>query len=121
MTPRTVAAVLPFLSALPDGYAGQRQHGAARSARGHRRTISIGERLEALLADRARKPFTTVAEFRARLPEGATLASDVGAGGREQLLPRHHRGAPGRDASRARALVRRGGGAASAIVWQIVE
>ena len=37
-----------------------------------------GERLEALLADRARKPFTTVAEFRARLPEGATLASDVG-------------------------------------------
>ena len=27
-----------------------------------------GERLEALVADRARKPFTTIAEFRARLP-----------------------------------------------------
>ena len=36
-----------------------------------------GESLEALVADRIRKPFTTIAEFRARLPEGATLASDV--------------------------------------------
>ena len=33
--------------------------------------------VEALLADRARKPFTTIAEFRARLPDGSVLASDV--------------------------------------------
>ena len=80
-----------------------------------------GERLEALIADRARKPFTTVAEFRARLPAGATLASDVGLSVASNYFLVTIDARQGATHSRARALVRRSGAARPAIVWQIVE
>jgi type II secretory pathway component PulK len=73
------------------------------------------------VADRARKPFTTVAEFRARLPEGATLASDFGLSVGSRYFYVTIEARQGATRSRARALVRRGSSAEPAIVWQIVE
>ena len=65
--------------------------------------------------------FTTIAEFRARLPDGATLASDaaLAVASRYFLITIDAR--QGAAHSRARALVRRGGATSSTIVWQVVE
>ena len=121
MTPRALSAVLPFLSALPTGtpvnvntappevLARHREQSRRRAPRGIPRR------------PRATKPFTTVAEFRARLPDGATLASDLGLSVGSSYFYVTIEARQGATRSRARALVRRGGGAASAIVWQIVE
>ena len=120
MTPRAVAAVLPFLSALPTGTPVNVNTAPPEVLAAIVDNLD-GERLEALIADRARKPFTTVAEFRARLPEGATLASDVGLAVASSYFLITIEARQGATHSRARALVRRGGGARPAIVWQIVE
>jgi general secretion pathway protein K len=80
-----------------------------------------GESLEALLADRVRKPFTTIAEFRARLPEGAALASDVALSVKSSYFYVTIEARQGVTRSHARALLRRGGPGKPAIVWQVVE
>jgi general secretion pathway protein K len=77
MAPRAVAAVLPFVAALPQGTP-VNVNTAPPEVLAAIVDDLTPEHLEALLADRARKPFTTVAEFRARLPSGAKLASDAG-------------------------------------------
>ena len=101
MTPRVLSAVLPFLSALPPGTPVNVNTAPPEVLAAIADNLA-GERLEAFVADRARKPFTTVAEFRARLPDGAKLASDFGLAVSSTLLLRDHRGAAGRDAAPAR-------------------
>jgi general secretion pathway protein K len=120
MTSRALSAVLPYLSALPTGTP-LNVNTAPPEVLAAIANNLVGERLEAFIADRARKPFTTVAEFRARLPEGATLASDVGLSVGSNYFYVTIEARQGATRSRARALVRRGGGAESTIVWQIVE
>jgi len=119
MAPRAVAALLPFLSALPTGTPVNVNTAAPEVLATIVENLDA-ERLEKLLADRARKPFTTIAEFRARLPDGATLASDVALAVASSYFLITIDARQGTTHSRARALVRRGG-AASSIVWQIVE
>ncbi len=120
MTPQGLAAVLPFLSALPAGTPVNVNTAPPEVLRAVVDRLD-GERLEALVADRARKPFTTVAEFRARLPDGAALASDLGLSVRSNFFYVTIEARQGTTRSRARALVRRGGGGPPTIVWQIVE
>lgn len=120
MTPRGLAAVLPFLSALPAGTPVNVNTAPPEVLRAIVDRLD-GEGLEAFLADRARKPFTTVAEFRARLPDGATLASDLGLSVRSNFFYVTIDARQGTTRSRARAMLRRGGGGSPAIVWQIVE
>jgi len=120
MTPRAIASVLPFLSALPQGTPVN-----VNTAPPEVLAVIVDnltdERVEALLADRARKPFTTVAEFRARVPSGATLSSDVGLAVSTSYFLITIEARQGATHSRARALVRRAGGARPAIVWQVIE
>ena len=120
MTPRALSAVLPFLSALPTGTP-VNVNTAPPAVLAAIANNLVGERLDAFVADRARKPFTTVAEFRSRLPEGATLASDIGLSVGSRYFYVTIEARQGATRSRARALVRRGGGEDSAIIWQIVE
>jgi len=120
MTPRALSAVLPFLSALPTGTP-VNVNTAPPAVLAAIANNLVGERLDAFVADRARKPFTTVAEFRSRLPEGATLASDIGLSVGSRYFYVTIEARQGVTRSRARALVRRGGGEDSAIIWQIVE
>jgi len=120
MTPRAVAALLPFLSALPTGTPVNVNTAPPEVLAAIVENLDA-ERLEKLLAERVRKPFTTIAEFRARLPDGATLASDaaLAVASRYFLITIDAR--QGAAHSRARALVRRGGATSSTIVWQVVE
>ena len=120
MTPRALAALLPFLSALPAGTPVNVNTAPAEVLTAIVDNLA-GERLATLLADRAGKPFTTIAEFRSRLPDGATLASDFGLAVRSNYFYVTMEARQGATRSRARALVRRGGGTPTAIVWQVVE
>jgi len=120
MAPRAVAAVLPFVAALPQGTP-VNVNTAPPEVLAAIVDDLTSEHLEALLADRARKPFTTVAEFRARLPGGAKLASDTGLGVASNFFLITIEARQGTTHARARALVRRSGGTRPAIVWQTVE
>jgi len=117
--PPALAAVMHFLSALPAGTP-VNVNTAPREVLGAIVDNLAGERGDALIADRARKPFTTVAEFRARLPDGAALASDVALSVRSDYFYVTIEARQGATQSRARALLRRGSGK-PAIVWEVVE
>jgi general secretion pathway protein K len=124
VTPQMLAAVLPFLSALPAGTP-VNVNTAPREVLAAIVGKSGAESLDALVADRTRKPFTTIAEFRARLPDGAALASDVALSVKSNYFYVTIEARQGATRSHARALLRRGGGGGDgvkpAIVWQVVE
>ncbi len=75
----------------------------------------------ALVAGRSRKPFSTVAEFRARLPQAARVVDErtLDVGSRFFLVSVDAR--QGETRVRARALVRRERPGTPAIVWQVIE
>ena len=121
MTPRAIAALLPFVSALPQGTPVNVNTAPPEVLAAIVEDLTP-ERVEAFLADRARKPFTTVAEFRARLPSGAKLAGDAGLAVRSSYFLITIDARQGTTHSRARALVRRsGGGERPTIMWQVIE
>lgn len=80
-----------------------------------------GDRLGALLAERARKPFASVADFRARLPAGARLAADTGLAVRSDYFVVTVRARQGATLAQGRALLRRQGRDLPEVVWQTVE
>jgi general secretion pathway protein K len=120
MTPRAVAAILPFVSALPQGTPVNVNTAPAEVLAAIVDDLTP-ERTEALVADRSRKPFTTVAEFRARLPSGARLATDAGLAVASSYFLITIDARQGTTHARARALVHRSGASRASIVWQVVE
>jgi len=120
MTPRALAALLPFVSALPQGTP-VNVNTAPPEVLAAIVDDLTPERVEALVAERARKPFTTVAEFRARLPSGTKLASDAGLAVASSYFLITIDARQGTTHSRARALLRRSGATRPSIVWQVIE
>lgn len=77
--------------------------------------------LTALLADRTRKMFTTPAEFRARLPSGASL-DDLGAiGVRSDYFLVTVKARQRETLAQGRALLKRDGQSPPRVVWQTIE
>ena len=74
-----------------------------------------------LVPSRANKPFPTVAELRARLPGGASRASELGLAVRSDYFSATVEARQGTTLGRARALLQRRAGAWPAVVWQVVE
>ncbi|MEP7182236.1 MAG: type II secretion system minor pseudopilin GspK [Betaproteobacteria bacterium] len=120
VTPAVLAAVLPFVSALPVGTP-TNVNTASPEVLAAIVVNLPADGLATLLADRARKPFTTIAEFRARLPQGASIAGDEALGVASSHFYVTVEARQGTTRARARALLRRGGAEWPAIVWQIVE
>jgi general secretion pathway protein K len=120
VTPQSLATVAPFLAAMPVGTPVNVNTAPAEVLAAIVDNLD-GDRLAALVADRARKPYTTVAEFRARLPEGTALASDSGLSVKSAYFYVTVEASQGATRARARALLRRSGGEWPAIVWQVVE
>jgi general secretion pathway protein K len=77
--------------------------------------------LSALLASRSDTPFTSVADFRTRLPQGATIASEAGFDVRSNYFLVTVVARQGDTRAQARALLERGKGAWPTIVWQTLE
>jgi general secretion pathway protein K len=120
VTEDTLAAVAPFISALPVGTPLNVNTAPAEvlaTLIDGAPAAGLGE----LVASRSGKPFTTIAEFRARLPGGATLGSDLGLSVRSDYFFATVEARQGTTLGRARALLQRRAGTWPAVVWQVVE
>jgi general secretion pathway protein K len=120
VAPGALAAVAPFLSALPAGTPLNLNTAPPEVLAAVVDNLTA-ERSAALVAARAQKPFTTVAEFRARLPEGATLPGEEALAVRSSNFYVTIDARQGETRARARALLRRSGGTWPVVVWQVVE
>lgn len=80
-----------------------------------------GPALAALVEGRRTRPFTSVADFRARLPSGASLGDEMlySVGSRYFLVSVRAR--QGETIAQAHALIERSGSGWPTIVWQTVE
>lgn len=120
VTAQALAAVAPFLSALPMGTS-LNVNTAPPEVLATLFAALTGDQLAALVADRTAKPFTTIADFRARLPDGAALSSESALSVRSNYFYVTVEARQGVTAARARALLRRDSGEWPIVVWQIVE
>jgi general secretion pathway protein K len=77
--------------------------------------------LAELVAERARKPFATVADFRARLPSGAIIPNETTLGVASSYFLVSVRARQGETLAQARAVLRRDGRDWPIVVWQTLE
>jgi general secretion pathway protein K len=75
----------------------------------------------ALVASRAQQPFATLADFRERLPAGATLGDEVAYSVSSRFFLVSVQARQGETLARARALIERGNGVPASVVWQTIE
>ena len=80
-----------------------------------------GDKLAAFVADRARKPFTTMAELRERLPPGVTLPEAASFAFASSYFLVSVRSRQGDAVAQARALLKRDGREWPSVVWQTLE
>jgi general secretion pathway protein K len=120
VAPQALAAVAPHIAALPPGTPVNVNTASAEVLAAIVENLS-GDALAALVTSRAQKPFTTIAEFRARLPAGTTLRGEEGLAVRSGLFYVTVEARQGTTRARARALVSRAGSNWPAVVWQVVE
>lgn len=80
-----------------------------------------GEALAAFVAERARKPFSTAADFRTRLPSGASVEELATLGVRSDYFLVTVKARQGETIAQGRALLRRHNEDLPGIVWQTIE
>ena len=120
VTAQSLDAVAPFLSALPAGTP-VNVNTAPPEVLATIVDGLDGDRLAALVAARAAKPFASISDFRARLPKGASLSSESALSVKSGFFYVTVEARQGETIARARALLRRSAGAPTAIAWQVVE
>ena len=120
-----LAAVAPFLTALPPGTAVNVNTAPLEVLATFIDGLS-GADLAAFIANRDQKPFASLADFRTRLPPGAKIANESLLGVTTNYFYVSVEARQGTTIARARALLQRGSGSGSQapwpeIVWQVVE
>ena len=122
VTLASLAAVAPFLTALPAGIA-LNVNTASREVLAAVFGGSGNDTAAAIVAARTQRPFNTVADFRARLPQGVVAPDDVSLDVRSDYFLVSVEARQGTTIARARALVHRGGAGRTwpEIVWQVIE
>ena len=120
VTAASLDAVAPFLCALPPGTP-VNVNTAPPEVLATIVDGLDGDRLAALIADRASRPFGSISDFRARLPKGASLVSESALSVKSGFFYVSVEARQGETIARARALLRRSPGAPTAIAWQVVE
>jgi general secretion pathway protein K len=120
VTPRDVAQMMPFVVALPAATVLNVNTASSEVLAAAIPGMSA-EGLATLVAERARKPFATLADFRGRLPNGATIPDEttLGTGSSYFLVSVVAR--QGQTIAEARALLRRDGREWPIVVWQTLE
>lgn len=120
IAPAAWAALAPVVVALPPGStlnvntAGAEVLGAAIPG-------LAGEKLAAFLAERARRPFTTLADLRERLPPGVTLPPGAAFAFASSYFLVTVESRQGVALAQVRALVKRDGRGLPGVVWQTLE
>ena len=120
MSAAAVSALTPYVAALPEGtklnvntapaaVLAASLNGLAESA------------LPGVIADRAKKPYSTLPDFRARLPAGTTLDKEEALGVSSDYFIVTVRARQGATQSQARAVLKRGGGGWPVVLWQTLE
>jgi general secretion pathway protein K len=120
VAPGALAAVAPLLAALPVEAAVNVNTAPAEVLAAIVDNLPA-EGLAQLVSERASKPFTSIANFRSRLPSGATLTTDLGLAVRSDYFIVTVESLQGTTRGRARALLQRRAGEWPAVAWQVVE
>jgi general secretion pathway protein K len=120
VTPQLLAALSPFVAALPAGTPTNVNTAPPEVLAAIVENLPA-DGLAAMVAARAQKPFASIADFRQRLPAGATLASDAALSVRSDHFYVSVEARQGTTVARARALLRRAPGEWPAVIWQIIE
>lgn len=81
----------------------------------------VGENLASFIAERARKPFTTMAELRERMPRGVTIPEGVSFAFASSYFLVSVRSRQGDSVAQTRALLKREGRTWPVVVWQVLE
>jgi general secretion pathway protein K len=120
MTPATLAALLPRVSALPVDVPLN-----VNTAAPELLAASIANldptALAALVSSRRDHPFTSVADFRARLPARASLGDETMYSVASHYFLVSVRARQGETLAQAHALIERSGNGWPSIVWQTIE
>lgn len=120
MTPRSLTALAPLVVALPS-----RTPLNVNTAPLEVLAAAVpgleGDALTQFLADRARKPFTTIAEFRAHLPAGTTVPDERTLAVASDFFIVTVIARQGETIAQGRALLERQKDAWPSVVWQTVE
>ena len=120
VSPSTLAAVAPFLTALPAGTPVNVNTAPPEVLAAIVDKLD-GNGLAKLVAARAQRPFNNLAEFHAQLPPPATLAGDETLSVKSDYFYVTIEAQQGATRARARALLRRRGNDWPDVVWQTVE
>ncbi len=113
-------AVYPFLTALPASTT-VNVNTAPREVLAAIVDGLTGDSLAALVSSRAQRPFTTIPDFRNRLPQGSTLRRDDALAVRSDYFYVTIVARQGSTIATARALLHRSAPVWPEIVWQVVE
>jgi general secretion pathway protein K len=120
LSPEAVRALAPYVIALP-GETALNVNTAPPAVLAAAVKGLPDAALPGLIADRARKPFTGIQEFRNRLPQGASLDQETALDFRSAYFLVTVRARQGTSQANARALIKRSGGGWPAVVWQTLE
>lgn len=122
MTPATLAALMRYATALPADAPTPLNVNTAppELLAASISNIDQGE-LAALMASREQRPFRSLAEFRERLPAGASIGDESLYTVKSRFFLVSVRARQGDTIARAVALIERGGNAWPRVVWQTVE
>lgn len=115
-----LAALRPYLTALP-GRTAVNVNTAPPEVLAAVLDAASPDMIGAIVQGRRTKPFASIAEFRARLPRSAALASEDGLDVKSRFFEVTVEARQGATVTRARALVQREAERRPVIVWQVVE
>lgn len=116
----TLARVLPYVTALPAGTALNVNTAPAAVLAAAVPGVAEGA-LTDLIAERVAQPFTSVTDFRNRLPQGAVIGDERLYAVASSYFLVTVRARQGDTIAQARALLRRSQGAWPVVVWQTIE
>jgi len=117
---RVFAALAPDVAALPPGTL-LNVNTATADVLAAAIPALAGETLAAFVAERARKPFTTMSELRERLPRAVALPPGASFAFGSSYFLVSVRSQQGDAVAQARALLHREGSKWPAVVWQVLE
>jgi general secretion pathway protein K len=117
---RAFTAVAPFVTALPAATPLNVNTAAAETLTAALPDLR-GEALAGMLADRARAPYTSIADFRSRLPKSVAFADETTFSVSSNFFLVTVSSRQGDAIAQARALLRREGREYPVVVWQTLE